>query len=488
MSTFHELHAAAQTADTVVGSANDRDVLPDLTLLEFEDLMDLRVSGVGFPELAKRDISVPDADPGSPVADLALLSIEELMDLSVSTPSDDEPEADPDKEESTVLLHRGSATTQPFVFAALTDWLNLSPAAFETSGNWVPIPGIGDGEVFLTDYDAATADSNVNNPGNPGNPGNPVNNDPVAVDDYILTAVNNAVVVNVLANDSDIDVNPLNIASSTQGANGVVVINPDNTVTYTPTVGFTGIDNFAYTVADGNGGVDTTTVIVSVGNAIEGGPGDDVLQGTNGPDIIFGYAGDDTIHGHKGADALFGGDGNDMIHGQNGDDVLYGGLGDDSLFGGNNADLLDGGQGDDLLNGNGGVDILLGGLGDDSLVWDINDATIDGGAGIDSLLVQGGDVDLTVFGGTILGIESIDLEADAGANAVTLSAQDVLDISDSDTLAILGDSGDNVDAGSGWTDGGFDGSGNHTYTQMVGGMLATLLVDPDIAVNGDILS
>jgi len=488
MSTFHELHAAAQTADTVVDSANDRDVLPDLTLLEFEDLMDLRVSGVGFPELAKRDISVPDADPGSPVADLALLSIEELMDLSVSTPSDDEPEADPDKEESTVPLHRGSATAQPFVFAGLSDWLNLSPAAFEILGDQVPIPGIGDGEAFFIDDAAATTNSNVNNPTNPGNPGNPVNNYPVAVDDYILTAVNNAVVVNVLANDSDIDVDPLNIASSTQGANGVVVINPDNTVTYTPTVGFTGIDNFAYTVADGNGGVDTATVIVSVGNAIEGGPGDDVLQGTNGPDIIFGYAGDDTIHGHKGADALFGGDGNDMIHGQNGDDALYGDLGDDSLFGGNNADLLDGGQGDDLLNGNGGVDILLGGLGDDSLVWDINDATIDGGAGIDSLLVQGGDVDLTVFGGTILGIESIDLEADAGANAVTLSAQDVLDISDSDTLAILGDSGDNVDAGSGWTDGGFDGSGNHTYTQMVGGMLATLLVDPDIAVNGDILS
>jgi hypothetical protein len=127
-------------------------------------------------------------------------------------------------------------------------------------------------------------------------------------------------------------------------------------------------------------------------------------------------------------------------------------------------------------------------LGDDSLVWDINDAMIDGGAGTDTLLVQGGDVDFTVFGGTILGIESIDLEADAGANAVTLSAQDVLDLSSSDTLAILGDGGDSVDAGSGWTDGGFDGSGNHIYTQMVGSALATLLVDPDMTVNGDILS
>jgi hypothetical protein len=343
LDTFRDSHAAAQTADTVVGSASDRDAWFDPTLLEFEDLMDLRVSGVGFPELATRDMSVPgadsgnsvadltllnlkdlmnlsvsttavavpDADPGNAVADFALLSLEDLMGLTVSLAGNDESEADPKNEETPLVLHQGSATVRSFVFAGLSDWLNLSPAAFEILVDQVPIPDIGDGEVFFIDHEAATAKSNISNPGNPGNP---VNNDPVAADDHILTAVNNAVVINVLANDSDIDGDPLNVASSTQGANGVAAINPDNTVTYTPNVGFTGIDNFAYTVADGNGGVDTTTVIVSVGNAIEGGPGDDVLQGTNGPDIIFGYAGDDTIHGHQGADALFGGHGDDMIH------------------------------------------------------------------------------------------------------------------------------------------------------------------------------
>ena len=46
----------------------------------------------------------------------------------------------------------------------------------------------------------------------------------------------------------------------------------------------------------------------------------------------------------------------------------------------------------------------------------------------------------------------------------------------------------------GWTaitfsedDGGFDGGGNHIYTQTVGAFTATLLVDPDVAVNADIL-
>ncbi len=89
--------------------------------------------------------------------------------------------------------------------------------------------------------------------------------------------------------------------------------------------------------------------------------------------------------------------------------------------------------------------------------------------------------------GTILGIEQIDLEADAGANSVTLTAQDVLDISDTDTLTFIGDANDSLAAGKGWTDGGFDGNGNHIYTQSIGAFTATLLVDPDMTVNSDIL-
>ena len=49
------------------------------------------------------------------------------------------------------------------------------------------------------------------------------------------------------------------------------------------------------------------------------------------------------------------------------------------------------------------------------------------------------------------------------------------------------DLSDDVDAGTGWTDGGFDGSGNHIFTQAVGGNTATLLIDPDITINPDIV-
>ena len=132
--------------------------------------------------------------------------------------------------------------------------------------------------------------------------------------------------------------------------------------------------------------------------------------------------------------------------------------------------------------------ILLGSGGADTIVWDFNDLVIDGAGNTDTLRVESGDVDITTFAGTITGIDEVDLSADAGNNALTVSYADVLAMTDNaDTLVIIGDVGDSIDAGSGWTDGGFDGSGNHIYTQMVGPDLATLLVDPNVTVNPDIL-
>ncbi len=152
------------------------------------------------------------------------------------------------------------------------------------------------------------------------------------------------------------------------------------------------------------------------------------------------------------------------------------------------SDVLTSGLGEDWLDGGAGSDSLFGGAGDDVLVWDVADTTIDGGNESDTLRVESGAVDITTFTGTIAGIEQIDLEADAGANSATLTVQDVLDMSDTDSVTILGDDSDSIHAGIGWTDGGFDGSGNQIYTQLVGPSLATLIVDPDVSVNPDILA
>lgn len=91
-----------------------------------------------------------------------------------------------------------------------------------------------------------------------------VNDAPMAMDDAATTDEGVALTIDVLANDHDIDGDTLSVAAATNGANGIVTSNPDNTVTYTPNPGFAGPDAFTYTVSDGQGGTATATVSVTV--------------------------------------------------------------------------------------------------------------------------------------------------------------------------------------------------------------------------------
>jgi len=91
-----------------------------------------------------------------------------------------------------------------------------------------------------------------------------VNDVPTAGDDTATTDEDILVTIDVLANDSDVDGDMLTVTTVSDPTNGSVVINGDNTVTYTPDVDFNGTDNFAYTVDDSNGGTDTATITVTV--------------------------------------------------------------------------------------------------------------------------------------------------------------------------------------------------------------------------------
>ena len=90
------------------------------------------------------------------------------------------------------------------------------------------------------------------------------NKDPMATADTATTAREVPVTIEVLANDSDPDGDPLDVVSVTQGANGEVALNDDGTVTYTPAAGFDGTDSFTYTIDDDHGGQATGTVTVTV--------------------------------------------------------------------------------------------------------------------------------------------------------------------------------------------------------------------------------
>ena len=118
---------------------------------------------------------------------------------------------------------------------------------------------------------------------------------------------------------------------------------------------------------DGESGLETDSVDVSIENVI-GGAGGDVLVGTDFANVLTGNDGDDDLFGGKGGDELRGGNGADILTGDNGNDTLFGdggsdsmdgGLGNDTMFGGTGLDSMTGGDGGDSISGEGGNDTIF---------------------------------------------------------------------------------------------------------------------------------
>ncbi|WP_143092923.1 Ig-like domain-containing protein, partial [Arsenicibacter rosenii] len=86
----------------------------------------------------------------------------------------------------------------------------------------------------------------------PVSPPNALTNDaPVALNDAVRTTAGVATTVNVLANDKDPEGLPLSNPVLVSGpSHGTAVVNPDGTVSYTPSAGFVGADGLVYQVCD----------------------------------------------------------------------------------------------------------------------------------------------------------------------------------------------------------------------------------------------
>lgn len=90
---------------------------------------------------------------------------------------------------------------------------------------------------------------------------NPVNDPPVAVDDTQVVNMGHSAIVNVLANDSDVDGNALTVTAIVSGpAHGTAVINADNTITYQNDGSNNLSDALTYQISDGQGGFATAIV------------------------------------------------------------------------------------------------------------------------------------------------------------------------------------------------------------------------------------
>src|SRR4029078_5813292 len=86
---------------------------------------------------------------------------------------------------------------------------------------------------------------------------------PGAVDDAATTTSGQPVTVDVIANDSDPDGDPLTVQSVTGTSLGTRTI-VGNQFAYTPAAGVLGTDTFNYTINDDRGGTASASVTITI--------------------------------------------------------------------------------------------------------------------------------------------------------------------------------------------------------------------------------
>ncbi|TBE59976.1 DUF4082 domain-containing protein (plasmid) [Rhizobium beringeri] len=91
----------------------------------------------------------------------------------------------------------------------------------------------------------------------------------------------------LLANDTDADGDPLVITGVSGAVNGSVAYNAQaQTVTFTPTAGYSGPASFSYAIADGKGGTASAQVALAINGGQTGGPEQNLFAADATPSIV----------------------------------------------------------------------------------------------------------------------------------------------------------------------------------------------------------
>lgn len=282
------------------------------------------------------------------------------------------------------------------------------------------------------------------------------NDAPVASADTASAVAQLPLLIDVLANDSDVDNAGLAAANvgltikagsaSVDAGQGTVQVT-GNQLSFTAAAGFTGVATLHYIATDGQADSALSSVSVTVSAPAPPVPAPPAtVLGTKGNDKLVGTAGNDWIDGGKGADSMSGGAGDDTyivdsrgdrvreLTGQgvdtvrssvdyeladNTENLLLTGTGNLHGHGNAGANVIIGNAGNNQLAGGAGNDILVGGAGKDQMT---------GGSGADTFrLMALGDSQVgskhDVIGDFKLGTDQIDLRAiDAVAASAAVDA------------------------------------------------------------------
>ncbi|MHC4560414.1 MAG: Ig-like domain-containing protein, partial [Planctomycetota bacterium] len=87
---------------------------------------------------------------------------------------------------------------------------------------------------------------------------------PEAANDTVTTDMGETVIIDVLANDSDPDGDPITVGSFTYEGSGALVLNEDGTFTYTPGEDFSGEESFMYSASDPQIDAESTEATVTI--------------------------------------------------------------------------------------------------------------------------------------------------------------------------------------------------------------------------------
>jgi hypothetical protein len=187
-------------------------------------------------------------DPPDAVNDMATTDEDTPVTITVLT-NDTDPEANPLVVASVTPGSNGSVA----IVNAGTKVRYTPDANFNGADSFTYTIGDGQGGT-----DTATVSVTVNS----------VNDPPMAADDGAITDEDTPVIIDVAANDSDPEDDPLTVMSVTDPPHGTVMDLGGGLLKYTPDANFTGADSFTYTVSDGQGGTDTATVAVFVNDIL----------------------------------------------------------------------------------------------------------------------------------------------------------------------------------------------------------------------------
>jgi Ca2+-binding RTX toxin-like protein len=213
-----------------------------------------------------------------------------------------------------------------------------------------------------------------------------------------------------------------------------IVLNADPTADTEFQIPFTDDDDVVFNGGDGNDLLDAGLNGMANADVLNGGAGNDDLEGGDGVDVVNGNgdsddldagdggslatpevvdagAGNDTdVHGGAGVDTVSGGDGTDTIDGDGESDNLNGGIGSDTLRGGAGNDTLNGDAGNDTLDGGQNAaapqdsDTLNGGADNDTLRNSAGPDSFNGGANT----ATGDEVDYSLTSGSASIVADID--------------------------------------------------------------------------------